>query len=1101
MAEFNFETIRNPRIFKQNVLPAHSDHIPFENKEEALKGVSGFRYSLNGLWKFSYARTPKLAPKGFEANDYDCSRWEDIRVPSPIQLEGYGKPGYQNVAWPWDGHEQINPGDIPENFNPTACYVKEFFIPKTLEGKPLFISFQGVESCCAVWFNGHYVGYSEDTFTPTDFDLTPFVREGVNKLAVLNVRWSAGSWLEDQDFFRFSGIYRDVYLYTVPSEHLYDLKIRAVPDEDLKNATLTVTYRLLHIGEKDGKSAAVRYSLSRYGKPVASGSVSAEEGTVVDFGADTTLTAEEMRDKKTGNRDAIHILPLREITVKDRVASPSLWSAEDPALYDLEIEVLDGSKNTVEIVREKVGFRRFEMKNGIMCINGRRIVFHGVNRHEFFTDSGRTPDPEKVRQDVITMKKNNINAVRTCHYPDASILYRLCDEMGIYMIAENNMETHGTWNAYAMGQKDIEYCVPGNRPEYLELVLDRVNSCYQRDKNHPAILIWSDGNESFSGSDVQEMTNKFHELDPDRLVHYEGIAHDSRTPQVSDMYSQMYTPAAKIRSFLEEHTDRPFILCEYTHSMGNSNGGMFLYRDLAEENPRFQGGFIWDFVDQAIRVRNRFGEWYQAYGGDFGERPTDYEFSGNGIVDSTRKPYGKIQEVKFLYQTIRVEVNAQNSTVKVSNKNNFVNTDTFACCAILEKEGTLLCQAPMEISVAPLSEKIFNLPFEKRTENGEYTITVSFRLKEDTAWAEKGYEIAFGQDSYIAGKATDIGDPGTADPAAVPGIPTVSFGALEGIHPDAPFTVIHGTDDIGVYGANFSVLFNTRQSGLVSYVYGGKELIEKIPRPNFWRAPTANDDGNFMAARQGIWKLASEYGHPQLSRIEDSYHRLDGKTMPVPVIKEEKGRFMITWKAILPTVPVSCVEVTYTVTPDGAVTMRMDYEPAEGLPPMPEFGFRFGFDADYEYLTWYGNGPEETYIDRDKGGKLGVYTNKVQDNVANYLVPQETGNKTGVRWAKVTDRRGRGVLFQAVGGSIDGKRITARDGAPIMNFSALPFTPEQLEEAKHPYELPRPIFTIVRCSLLQQGVAGDDSWGARTLPQFLIDSGKKISFEIKFRGI
>lgn len=1143
MSHFDFSIVKNPMVFKQNAMPAHSDHIAFETKEEAENGVSGFRYSLNGLWKFCYSRTPKTAPSGFENPEYDCSRWEDIRVPSPVQTEGYGKPGYQNVAYPWDGHEEIDPGDIPESFNPVMCYVKEFSVPETFPGKPLYVSFQGVESGYALWLNGQYVGYSEDTFTPTDFDLTPFVKAGSNRLAVEVFRWTAGAWLEDQDFFRLSGIFRDVYLYTVPSVHLYDLRIRAVPDEDLKNAELEITWNLQSAGTEpaggigSGKSAGsgkagIRYTLRRGEKAVLTGEALASDGRDILFGADTTLTAEQMKEAASGHTgtfgdpEAVHPLPLRQVVTRDRVSSPALWSAEDPQLYDLDIEVLDENGALDEFVTEKVGFRRFEMRNGIMCLNGKRIVFNGVNRHEFFADSGRTPDPEKVRQDVITMKRANINAVRTCHYPDASIIYRLCDEMGLYMIAENNMETHGVWVASEIGHKGEDYCVPGNRPEYLELVLDRVNSCYQRDKNHPAILIWSDGNESYSGRDVQEMTNKFHALDPDRLVHYEGIAHDPRTPQVSDMYSQMYTPAEKIPEFLEQHGDRPFILCEYTHSMGNSNGGMFRYRDLAEKEPRFQGGFIWDFVDQAFTVKNRFGEWYQAYGGDFDERPTDYEFSGNGIVDSLRRPYGKIQEVRFLYQTIRADVDAAAGKVTVWNKNNFVNTDAFDCLVTLEQEGRLIESRALPVSVEPLLKKTFELPVRVPDAAGEYVVTVSFRLKEDTAWAERGYEVAFGQGAVLVKEtekaasqsAAEKSDRGSAcgrefltaqsaataaAPAEIPGIPVLAFGALSGIAPVSPLTVVHGMEDVGVYGAHFHVLFSYKLCRLVSYVYGGREMIRKMPSPSFWRAPTSNDEGNFMAARQGIWKLASEYGDPRLLNVEDAYHgRSQAECrMPLPEIHEAEGSFSIAWIHILPTVPESKVKVIYRVTPDGAVECRMEYVPVKGLPPMPEFGMKFGFDADFDTVSWYGNGPEETYSDRDCGGRLGVYSREVKDMVEPYLVPQETGNRTGVRWAKVTDRRGRGLLFAAAGGSIDDAPVTAPDGAAVMNFSALPYSPEQLEEARHAYELPRHCITIVRCSLQQQGVAGDDSWGSRTLPQFQADSGKKMSFSVRMKGI
>ena len=1098
--EFEEAIVRDPRVFKQNTMPAHSDHLVCQSWEEQEKGVSGFRWSLNGLWKFALARTPKEAPQGFWKQDYDCSRWEDIRVPSPIQLEGHGEPGYQNVAYPWDGHEAIDPGDIPEGFNPTACYVKEFVIPEEAAHRPLFISFQGVESGFALWMNGKYVGYSEDTFTPTEFDLTPYRKAGVNRIAVKNYRWTAGAWLEDQDFFRLSGIFRDVYLFTTPETHLYDLRIRAVPEENLRRAELAVTWNLVLPEGKAPGHAAVRYTLLRAGQTVLTGTASAAEGRKILFGQDATLTAEQMKVGLTGNTSAVHPVSACQITTTDIVEDPALWSAEDPQLYDLKIEVLGSNGTLTEVALEKVGFRRFEMKDGILCLNGKRLVFRGVNRHEFFADSGRTPQPDKIRDDVITMKRANINAIRTCHYPDASVIYRLCDEMGLYMIAENNMETHGVWQAYASGWKDIEYCVPGNRPEYLELVMDRVNSCYQRDKNHPAVLIWSDGNESFSGTDVQAMTDKFHALDPDRLVHYEGISHDPRTPQVSDMYSQMYTPAEKIPEFLREHTDRPLILCEYTHSMGNSNGGMFRYRDLEEREPRFQGGFIWDFVDQAFTRKNRFGEWTQAYGGDFGEHPTDYEFSGNGIVDSLRRPYGKMQEVKFLYQAIRAEVDTDAWTVRIINKNNFVGTDAFDCSARLEREGELLQELPLQTSAAPLSEETCALPLPRPQEPGEYTVTVSFRLRNGTDWASQGYEVAFGQRAFRISGERQIPQ---ADRTGCSAAPAAAFGALRGFAPLQRLTVIRGVEDIGVYGTNFHVLFSLKLCRLVSYVYGGKELIGKCPAPSFWRAPTSNDDGNFMAARQGIWKLASEYADARLTGVEDAYRHVKGMPYPIAMPRIESGEdsFSIGWTTMMPTVPTSAVDITYTVTADGTVRIDMAYEPTPGLPPMPEFGMKLAVDADYNRVTWYGLGPEETYIDREEGGKLGVYSALASEMVQPYLVPQETGNHTGVRWAKVTDRRGRGLLLTAAGGYLGSRSAAAPDGASIMNFSALPWSPEQMEEAKHVWELPRPCYTVIRCAVMQQGVAGDDSWGARTLPQFLVDSGDRIGFSVMMKGI
>lgn len=1107
MNTFNYNIVRNPEIFKVNVMPAHSDHTAYENEQQMFAGKTGMRYSLNGLWKFHYAGNYNAAIPGFEKTEYDCSSWDTIRVPAHIQLEGYDTPAYVNTQYPWDGREEVEPGEIPQRFNPVASYVKYFEVPEHMKGQKLYISFQGVESGYALWLNGSYVGYSEDTFTPSEFDLTPYVTDGVNKLAVQVFKWTASSWLEDQDFYRFSGIYRDVYLFTMPQLHLYDLKVRTIIDDAYTNAVLELTMQMT------GTEGSIEYELSMKGNSVLRGVADCSEKTVV----------------------------------RESVEMPELWSAEDPQLYDLLLTVRNEAGEVVELVPQKVGFRRFEMKDGIMCINGKRIVFNGVNRHEFSCDAGRVPSRELVLQDVITMKRNNINAVRTCHYPNAtSILYDLCDEYGLYMIAENNMETHGTWDLIERGIKPHSFAVPGDRPEYRELLLDRVNSCYQRDKNHPSIVIWSDGNESFGGSNIRAMTELFHQLDPDRLVHYEGIFHDNRYPETSDMYSQMYTSAAGVRQFISEHTDKPFILCEYTHSMGNSNGGMHKYIELSEEEPRYQGGFIWDYVDQAIRKKNRYGEWFQAYGGDCGERPTDYDFSGNGIVNSKREGYPKLQDVRFNYQMIRAAVKPLEGKVTIVNKNNFISTGKFDCTVSVEKEGKLIARAPLATDVVPLSEKTYELPVllpgvrrtteenqtgaaafeETPVENaalitpygravaadpaGEFTVTVSFTLREDTLWAEKGYEVAFGQGVY---RVCEAGEG--------KGLTCGLSDREDRIREKANLRIVHDGINIGVIGENFDVLFSGLKGALVSYRYAGRELIESIPRPNFWRAPTQNDNGNQMAARYGMWKLASLYGSYIPFVQDEEAVELAEVIRKGPKIIEEEDCIRVTYPRFLPTTPVSVCMVTYRVYGDGTVRMALDYSPKKGVTPMPEFGFLFRFNADFDSVTWYGNGPDENYCDRREGARLGVYTQKVSDGMTDYLVPQECGNKTEVRWARITDHRGRGILFTC--GNADGDRGadtersagkigtgillrddcigTGRNSRYGMDFSALPYDPEQIEEAQHSFELPGVFHTVVRCSLQQMGVGGDDSWGARTLDEYLLDVSRPLHFEVGFRGI
>lgn len=1012
MKAFNYELIKDPTYFNDNRVSAHSDHRYYADREKMEQDVEDYRFSLNGLWKFHYAKNYNCTIAGFEKEEYCCKSWDDIRVPAHIQMEGYDVPQYANVQYPWEGREEIQPGEIPTQFNPVASYVKYFEVPETMKGKRVFVSFQGAESGIALWLNGTFVGYSEDTFTPSEFELSPYLCEGENKLAAQVFKWTSSSWCEDQDFFRFSGIYRDVYLYAIPEVHVLDLKVQTLLDDTFSSADLDLTVK----ATKPGK---VRVTLSKDGKELQS-----------------------MEDVL--GEESHYVM---------KVENPALWSAETPVLYDLLLEVMDENGDVMEVIPQRVGFRRFEMKDHVMTLNGKRIVFKGVNRHEFSSVSGRHVSREELIKDLVTMKRNNINAIRTCHYPDAVGIYELCDEYGIYMIAECNLESHGSWDLFAEQTGDFSGVVPCDRPEWLDMMLDRANSMYQRDKNHPAILIWSCGNESFGGKDIYEMSQFYRREDPTRLVHYEGVVHDRRYNDTSDMESQMYPSVEEIKAFLEKDRSKPFICCEYTHAMGNSCGAMHKYTDLTDTEPLYQGGFIWDYIDQSIYKKDRYGNEFQAYGGDFNDRPCDYNFSGNGIAyGGERDASPKMQEVKFNYQNITA--NVEKNQVTVINKNLFVNTDEFECVVLLEKDGKLVKKVAMETSVAPLSQETYNLPFGVQTLPGEYAVTVSFRLKEDTVWAERGHEVAFGQGVY-------------------------QVEAPEKTDKPAKFQVIHSGHDFGVKGENFDVMFSYLNGGLVSYRYGGVEMIQMIPKPNFWRAPNDNDCGNLMQMRYAQWKIASMYlshKYPTGGHYPAGYE---------PKIQVHEDCAEITFTYVMPTTPASQCELTYKVYGDGTIRTTLSYDPVKELGDMPEFGVMFKFDADYNQVTWYGMGPEETYVDRCQGAKLGIYKNKVEDNMAKYLVPQECGNKVGVRWATVTDRKGRGMLF--AGDQIE--------------FSALPYTPHEMENAMHPYELPQVHYTVVRVSKQQMGIAGDDSWGAKTHPEYLLNTDEKMTFTFDFKGI
>ena len=1108
MKKFDYAIVTNPEIFQQNRLTAHSDH-----RFGAEKAGDCF-YSLNGTWKFAYARNYKDAIKGFEDPAYPCRDWEDIHVPGHIQMQGYDAPAYVNTQYPWDGREEIDPGQIPARFNPTASYVKYFTLPDNMRGQDVFISFQGVESGFALWLNGQYVGYSEDSFTPSEFDLTPYLQEGENKLALMVFKWTAGSWCEDQDFFRFSGIHRDVYLYVMPRVHVRDLKVQTLLQKEAiqeaaggktacREAVLQLELEATAAGRarirlleallyEETDESRIRQRLADQEKECPgydrTGEDSSGKERAGKENGSCALVLDETVEIKAGSGGKTIV---SEQTAYERgsrysftVNAPKLWSAEEPYQYDLVLEIFDEDGSLTETVHEKVGFRRFEIEDGVMKLNGRRIVFRGVNRHEFCSEAGRVITADMVRKDLVTMKQNNINAIRTSHYPNSSVLYRLCDVYGLYLIDEANMETHGVWDSIWRKMHDISFSVPGDRPEFQEMILDRARSMFERDKNHPSILIWSCGNESYGGTDILRMSDMLRALDPDRPVHYEGVQNDYRYPETSDIESSMYTPAAQIEEYLKTHRGKPYITCEYAHAMGNSCGAIHKYTELTEREELYQGGFIWDYIDQSLTRRDRNGKEFQAYGGDFGERPCDYTFSGNGIVyGKDRDPSPKMQEVKYVYQNIKVtllldgregsafapadiEEGAEGCiSAVIWNKNLFVNTDTYAGVIEIARDGEKIAEKTVETAAAPLSEETVVLPVTLPEEPGEYTVTLSFRLREDTIWAKAGHEVAYGQlvayrkggQAALLCEAAGASEP--EDRAAGSG---------------GKLIVEHGWLNTGVRGDDFEVLFSGLFGGLVSYRFGGRELIKEMPRPNFWRAMTDNDTANLLPFRAGAWKGAGMFATTKTEH---------GRGGTPYEIQELPGRVDVTFIYHLPVNPAKDCRVTYSVFPDGEIRVHAVLEKSADVGQLPEFSMLFTMDASYDHLEWYGLGPEETYPDRCHA-KLGIYRNMVSDNMAKYLVPQECGNKQAVRRAKVTDAFGAGMLFKAQG----------------LGVCVLPWTPQELDQARHPNELADPLYTYVRVGV-QMGVGGDDTWGALVHPEYLLDNSREMEITFSFRGI
>lgn len=1027
--------LTDPTVFEVNRTPAHSSHKWYARDPQSGQW-SDLKQSLDGEWRVEVVQAAdiNLEEEPATAESFDDSSFERIQVPGHLQTAGLMNHKYVNVQYPWDGHENPLEPNIPEN-NHVALYRRKFTVSAPVAnakqaGGSVSIVFHGMATAIYVWVNGAFVGYGEDGFTPNEFDITELLHDGENVVAVACYEYSSASWLEDQDFWRLHGLFRSVELAARPHVHIENTQIEADWDPEAGTASLDAALTVLNAAD----AATVRATLK-----------DADGNTVWQ----TTGDAEAQTAISSG--------PLQGIAP---------WSAESPTLYELDVDVIDQAGDVIECTSQKVGFRRFRIEDGILTINGKRIVFKGANRHEFSSITGRAVGVhthEELLRDIITMKQNNINAIRTSHYQNQDALYDLCDEYGLYLIAENNLESHGTWDIHQAGIRGIEGVLPNDKPEWKAVLFDRMNSTYQRDKNHPAVLIWSLGNESFGGETLLQMAEMVRRFDDTRLVHYEGVVNDPRFLETTDIESHMYSTVKDIKEYLAQGDKRPYIECEYSHAMGNSNGALHKYTELADQKDcGYQGGFIWDYIDQSIWKKDRYGKWFQAYGGDFGERPTDYNFSGNGIAyGGDRAPSPKMQEVKFCYQNIAVSID--NSGFEVWNKNLFTSTDAFDCVALLHRDGKLYQQQELtNIDVAPEERSSFPLPFMVPALPGEYAVTISFRLKEDTSWAKKGHEVAFGQGVI----------------AVVRSIPSKKV---------TPFTVTHGTHNIGVRGENFDVLFSDLNGGLTSYRYAGKEMIQEIPRPNFWRAPTDNDCGNNMGGVRGQWKLASLYATAKgIGKEIPSVH--GGTILQNPTCEVEADSVVVTYLYNLQTSPAAECSLQYRVFGDGRIQTTLHYDPVEGLAAMPEFGVLFKIDADYDTVEWYGNGPAETYWDRQHGAKLGIYQNKVADNMAQYLVPQECGAKTAVRWAKVVDRKGRGLLFTA-------------DAAKPMFFSALPYTPHEMESAKHPYELPPVHYTVIRAMGEQMGVGGDDSWGANVHPEYIPDVTKPVEFTFTFRGI
>lgn len=997
---YDLSYLTDPQVFAVGRLPAVSDHDTFASVAEAQQGNSSLRKNLDGVWKFAYAENTVARPIGFEQPDFSCSGWSDIHVPGHIQMQGWSVPQYVNTQYPWDGHEPLLPPQIPQRHNPVGSYVTHFRRPDGWENDRLHLVLHGVESACFVWVNGILIGYAEDSFTPSRFDITDAICDGENKLAIEVFRFCSGSWLEDQDFWRFSGIFRSVELQAVPRAHVEDMFVHAKPEENLQSAQL---------------SAEVKLALPTEPVTLAVELLDAA-GMVVDQFAQRAEAL--FRFERT-------------------IPNPLLWNAEQPKLYTLRLTLIDGRQGVVEVSQTEVGFRRFEIRDGVMLLNGKRILLHGVNRHEFGHRSGRAIGETDMLWDIQTLKRHNINAVRTSHYPNHSLWYRLCDRYGIYLIDEANLETHGTW--MKMGQVEPAQALPNDREEWLAACLDRAQSMLERDKNHPSVLLWSCGNESYGGRDIFEMAEFYRRRDPDRPVHYEGVYYDRRYNATSDVESRMYPPASEVAAWLDMHTNKPYVLCEYSHAMGNSCGGLQDYLTLEDRYPQYQGGFIWDWIDQAIETILPGGERGLAYGGDFADQPTDRNFCGDGLVFADRTYTPKLQEVKYLYQNVRVLPDMKG--VVLENRNLFDDLGGYRLAWSLALDGKEIANGTLgDVVVSPGKRRIFALPLPEMAAPGEYALLCELRLKTATLWAEEGFALMHGQ-------------------TVIANIPPV-----ETDEEITGYAIARGDVNVGAYADGCEALFSLSEGGLVSLRRCGEPTaINHAPRLSLYRSPIDNDIGNEFAQDTALWFAFSELAYGECTAVHT-----------------QAGRLRISYRYKLTSLTDAYVDTAYEVIAAHRVRVEVSFPGGENLPDLPSFGLSFRLPRALRHVRYYGLGPVENGIDRRAGGVLGIFETSVEQNLTPYLKPQACGNRAGVRWLELTDGHERGLRVRM-------------EGKPL-EISVLPHSQAELAAALHQQDLPRPAYTYLDVAMARYGVGGDNSWGAPVLPHYRLHANQPLRF-------
>ena len=1032
------------KVLQRNREKPHTTMMVYDTEEQAIelgRKESPWYQSLNGYWKFHWAKSPAERPMDFYKEKLDVSGWDSIIVPSNWEIDGYGIPIYTNREYPFDTEQLKAPGV----WNPVGSYRREFTVPVGWEDREVYLAFAGVQSAFYVWINGKSVGYSQGSRTPAEFNIGKYLRQGTNQLAVEVYRWSDGSYLEDQDFWRLSGIFRDVCLWSVPAVHIRDFKVQSTLTDDYKKGIFGLTGKLVRT---DHRKVNVEYSV------LSPGGSALLEGTARLTGDDNFIVDAQVFD------------------------SVQPWSAETPVLYMLLLKLRDEQGNILEVIPWRTGFRKTEIVGGRLLINGKAILLKGVNRHEHDPETGHHVTREDMVRDIVMMKRYNINAVRTSHYPNDPEWYALCDIYGIYLVDEGNIETHGFGN-------DLNNRL-SNDPDWEGAYLDRVQRMVYRDRNHVSVIIWSMGNESGDGPNVKAIYEWVKQADPSRPFLYEGTTGPGGN-EYADIYSRMYATPETCKTLIKEKAGMPLLLCEYAHAMGNSSGNLSEYWDLIYADNNFQGAFVWDWMDQGIEqpvpsmYRKSSGmDTFYAYGG-WWEEPAGLHHAGNfcmnGLMAADMTPHPGAEAVKYYYRYLHTTpVSTKNSgalTFRIENRFDFLNAMEVASghWTLLE-DGTMIASGSIDEMNIPAGESREieitphygakggqmagartndpDMPRAIRPQHGkEYLLTFSYRLKAPTFYGDEGYEIAWDQFPVFESE---------------PRLPAPAESH------QLPFYRQNGRK-VYVGGASFQAVFDKVTGQMDSYYYMNDLVISNGPAPDFWRVPTDNDRGAVKSGRKDlpdlrIWENAG------LTEVESF------------IITEEGNVLKLRADGSFPVISAD-FEITYLVYGDGTIDIDYRYEAGtQSLPMMPRFGTRMHLAPGYEQIEWYGRGPASTYIDR-KSEPVGIFRSTVSEEWVSYSRPQENGNRTDTRWVAFTNAQGKGLKFT---------------GEPLLSFSANHYSRQNIATSDYDFQLVKHPGIYLNIDLIQMGVGGTTSWLMDAFPREeyrLLDNHYHLKYRIE----